>query len=297
MRWRNALLALVGGVACAHVADVYARARAIDAFIWSPERSLHAIDAYAPRGSFACAVTDGGDVEALTQALITVESFATPRLQAWATGIAVRVAATLGMDVPDLTYGPGRVRLSTAARLTRPTPGARSGATLALRLLDGCETKKIVTAAVVDLLPPADAGHHAHLDLTTVRRIAAVYNGQVAARTPAAAIAHETYNRLVYVLFQHYRFAGLRQREQPQDAPSGLIAARSVRALGLLACHGVADADLAVAEHPRVDAEVGVAEGALQRLRDGHVALAGCRIDVGRRAALGALDELQRYRP
>lgn len=212
MRARYWVVLLIGALAGVHIADVYARARAVDAFTWRRDPGLDAIGSYAPPKLSDCAVAGGDDVAALADALITVESFATPSLQAWATGIAVRVAAAMNLHIPDLTYGPGRVRLSTAARLTGQPVGTKGDAALALRLLDGCETKKIVAAAVVDLLPVADGAHDTHLDLTTVRRVATIYNGQVDARSPQAAVAHETYNRLVYALFQHYRFEALRRR-------------------------------------------------------------------------------------
>jgi hypothetical protein len=206
------LLALVGMPVCAHLADVYARAQALNAFTWQPAPSLDSIGSYAPDELADCPVLGGQDVAALAYALVTVESFATPSLQAWATGVAVRISAAMDLHMPDLTYGPGRVRLSTAARLTGRPLGKTGDAALALRLLDGCQAKTIVAAAVIDLLPPEHAAEDTRLDLATVRRVAKIYNGQVDARSPDAAVAHETYNRLVYALFQHYRFEALGRR-------------------------------------------------------------------------------------
>jgi hypothetical protein len=214
MRTLFLLLALPSVLAGVHVADVSARARALRAFIWSSDADVRPVDAYAPSETGACPRRAAGDVEALARALITVESFATPSVQAWAKGATVRLASALGLRVPDLTYGQGRVRLSTARRVMG-AEAADSG--LALRLLDPCETKAIVASMVAELLSERLSGDR--LDLATVRQVARAYNGQGEAHTPEAAIAHETYNRLVYALFQHYRFEGLRDRRDAGARP------------------------------------------------------------------------------
>lgn len=220
MRTLSLALALMAGLACVHVADLSARSQALTAFTWSSQSDVRPVDAYAPGEAAACPRSRGGDVEALARALITVESFATPSVQAWSKSAGVRLAMALGLHVPDLTYGPGRVRLSTARRVI----GAEQGgvpvddAGLALRLLDYCETKAVVTAMVTELLSDRLSGDR--LDLMTVRRVARIYNGQADALTPEAAIAHETYNRLVYALFQQYRFEDLRDRRDARHPAS-----------------------------------------------------------------------------
>jgi hypothetical protein len=60
---------------------------------------------------------------------------------------------------------------------------------------------------------------------------------------------------------------------------------------------GIAERDRAVGDNARIDAEIRVTPGALQLRRDRHVALARLRVDVGRRAALRALEHLERHGP
>ncbi len=149
------------------------------------------------------------------RAIITVESLATPRIEAWWKSAVVLAAAHLGVRVPDLTYGPGRVRLSTARAAIDANGGlgdasrTSTDAEVAKRLLDYCETKQIVAALVTQILTSRGGGHPAHLDLATVHTVARIYNGQSEPASPEAAVAHETYNALVYALFQRYRFDGL----------------------------------------------------------------------------------------
>src|SRR3954467_4394304 len=57
--------------------------------------------------------------------------------------------------------------------------------------------------------------------------------------------------------------------------------------------HGVARRDIPFRYDLAIDAEITVAEGSRQRLRNGEIAEAGCRIDLGGGAADGALDDLE----
>ena len=203
------VLVLMVAVAGAHLADLNERASAVRHFAWSKTPDLDRIERYGPPGVEACSWRGNGDREALVRALMTVESFATPRFEAWwKTGI-VRAGALLGLPIPDLTYGPGRVRLSTADAAIRANGETANDAKLATRLLDSCETKRIVAAVVAQILNAEERGDQAHLDLAAVHTVARIYNGQSEALSPEAAVAHETYDALVYALFQRYRFAAL----------------------------------------------------------------------------------------
>src|SRR4051794_32532 len=57
--------------------------------------------------------------------------------------------------------------------------------------------------------------------------------------------------------------------------------------------HCVGQCDIPFRYHLTVDAEVAVAEGSRQRLRNGEIAEAGGRIDLGGGAANDALDNLE----
>jgi hypothetical protein len=209
---------IVLAAAVAHVCDLSARASAVRAFTWSHAPDLQLVGRYEPSGAATCSWRGRGDEEPLVRALITVESLATPKMEAWWKSGIVRAAARLGLQIPDLTYGPGRLRLSTAAAAIRADKDRLGGdgmptqAEVATRLLDYCETKRIVAAVVADILgphAPRERPDPIRLDLADVRTVARIYNGQGAAQTPEAAVAHATYNALVYALFQQYRFDAL----------------------------------------------------------------------------------------
>ncbi len=210
-----AVLMLALAMAGAHVLDLSERASAIREFTWAKAPDLGRVERYEPQGAAACAWRGAGDQEALVRAIITVESLATPRMETWWKSGVVRVAAPLGLRIPDLTYGPGRLRLSTAVAAVHANSGLGAGrgmltdAEVATRLLDYCQAKQIVAAVVAEILKAHAGAGRAHLDLAAVRTVARIYNGQSEALTVQAAIAHATYNALVYALFQRYRFDGL----------------------------------------------------------------------------------------
>jgi len=204
------IVALIGP----HLFDLSGRAWALQKFDRSAGADLQGVRYYEPNGEDTCSPLTGGDWDALVRALITVESFATPTIESWWKGIVVHLAAAWGMPVPDLTYGPGRIRLSTAGAVVKGMYARGDGvgvppdAALAKRLLDYCDTKQIVSVLVSDTLL-LQGGDQSHLNRKAIRHVARVYNGQSEPDTPEAAIAHETYNALVYALFQHYRFNNL----------------------------------------------------------------------------------------
>jgi hypothetical protein len=216
MRSLAVAAALTLAVAGAHVIDLSERAAAVREFTRSQALDLGQIGRYEPREAATCAWRGTGDREGLVRAIITVESLATPRIETWWKAGVVHVAEPLGLGLPDLTYGPGRLRLSTAVAAVRADGATRgtamaTDAVVAARLLDYCETKRIVASVVAGILDsraPGASGR-SRLDLAAVRTVARIYNGQAEPRTPEAAVAHATYNALVYALFQRYRFEDL----------------------------------------------------------------------------------------
>jgi hypothetical protein len=91
--------------------------------------------------------------------------------------------------------------------------GAReSDAGIALRLLDYCQARDIVARLVSNLLKADGRMSSSHIDAAGIGKVAVHYNGQAEAQTLEAALAHEAYKRLVFELFQHYRFANLSSR-------------------------------------------------------------------------------------
>jgi hypothetical protein len=215
MRSLAITLVLVLAAVGAHALDVDGRASAVRTFTWSRAPDLERVGRYEPRGAETCAWRGIGDQESLVRAIITVENLATPKIETWWKSALVHAAANLGLRVPDLTYGPGRVRLSTAREAIgangdlNNASGVSTDAEVAARLLDYCETKQVVAAVVQQILASRGREPLARLDLASVRTVARIYNGQAEPLTPEAAVAHETYTALVYALFQRYRFDGL----------------------------------------------------------------------------------------
>lgn len=194
-----------------HAADVAQRAAAMNRFVTSSGADLRPIERYDPAGARTCSPHPVPDeVDTLARALITVESLATSTTEAWWKSALVRVLRWTGAPVPDLTYGPGRVRLSTARRVL--AGAEETDASIALRLLDYCQAKDIVARLVSDLLNADGGSSPLHIAPASIGKVAIHYNGQAKAQTLEAAIAHEAYKRLVLELFQHYKFASLSSR-------------------------------------------------------------------------------------
>jgi hypothetical protein len=193
-----------------HATDVARRAAALNRFVMSSGADLRLIERYDPALSQTCSPHPAGDIDALARALVTVESLATPTGEARLKSALVQLSTRMGTPLPDFTYGPGRVRLSTA-RLVLGSDG-ETDASIAQRLLDYCQAKDIVVRLVSNLLVAEGGRRSSKIDPANIGRVAASYNGQAKPQTLEAAIAHEAYKRLVIELFQHYRFAKLSRR-------------------------------------------------------------------------------------
>ena len=211
MRLLLAAAVLIAAGLGLHAADVAHREAAVKRFVTSSGADLRPIERYDPAIAQACSPHPAGDeVDTLARALITVESLATPTAETWWKSALVRVLHWTGAPLPNLTYGPGRVRLSTA-RLVLAAADL-TDANIALRLLDYCQAKDIVARLVSNVLRAEGGTRASHIDPASIGKVAVHYNGQSKARTLEAAIAHEAYKRLVIELFQHYRFAKLSSR-------------------------------------------------------------------------------------
>jgi hypothetical protein len=207
MRLLLATAALIAAGLGLHAADVAQRAAALNRFVASSGADLRRIERYDPAIARTCPPQPADELDALARALITVESLATPTAETWWKGVLIQLLHWADAPLPDLTYGPGRVRLSTARLVLAGAD--MSDSSIALRLLDYCQAKNIVVRLVSDLLK---AEGSPHIDVASIRDVAVRYNGQGEAATLEAAIANEAYKRLVIELFQHYRFARLSRR-------------------------------------------------------------------------------------
>jgi len=154
------------------------------------------------------------DVQALLGALFAIEGFATGRLERLAETATARLASVVGVGPPDLSYGPGQIRLSAAERvLARYDQLTIARPQLAERLLDACFSRYVASLIVADLAEfQLPIGILARVD---VIKAIALYNGQRAPdSTPPTrtAVSHAVYREVAYHLFQLFRFEGANQR-------------------------------------------------------------------------------------
>ena len=207
------LLAVAGAVGLAlHAADVTARRALVRDFIASPTTATEAIvGAYGPDAG-ACALPHQDDLAALGAALMAVETLATPTFEGWARSALVLVMSLVG-KVPAISIGPARIKVATARTALSDTtdvmPRDLSDAEIAMRLLDGCTSLRVILAGLTQL-SPGPLGMRPNVDRRFVRAAAAAHNGQAAvAQSFNALLSDEIYLSLVYGVFQHYRFADL----------------------------------------------------------------------------------------
>jgi len=163
------------------------------------------------------------DREHLLAALATLETFATSPLERFAERGVVAVAGLAGTPVPNWSFGPAQIRLSTARRalaragkpMTPPEPvtGRRR---IARRLLRLCPSRDIGLAVLQKEYGLAGKAGAA-LTLGDIERVAARYNGQDAAGDAKGQIANRIYVLLAYHLFQHYRFKALAHRPRERQ--------------------------------------------------------------------------------
>jgi hypothetical protein len=208
--------AAAGAVAllCVYLVDVDQRARMLQRFVWDNEQSVDLIvSRYAPSVSACRASRSHSDIDNLAAAFVTVESFATPTLDAWARSMVAKIAAAMNMTVPDITIGPGRIRLRTARDALRAAE-SQDGQSLADRslvreVLSLCGSTR-VARAILNGIMQQDYRSGGRIDFQFIHLAARIYNGQ-AAQMPSieARISADIYFNLVYQTFQHYRFNAL----------------------------------------------------------------------------------------
>ncbi len=169
------------------------------------------------------------DTENLISALFALERFAVSPFETSVETMLVRASLWLGIAPPDLSYGPGQIRLSRAlsvsddveahalpaasANAQAGRPGARSRE-MVLALLEPCAARatarRLVLQALAACCARVDPG--GVLARSDIVQAAAIYNAQAAPRDAEAALAHHLFNQVAYHLALHYRYTDRRDR-------------------------------------------------------------------------------------
>lgn len=193
-----------------HLVDVSARETALARFLSDDAEAIERIVADYGVGPEQCASRQDADLRALAAAFVTIESFATSRFEGWLRA-AVTYGGTLAGLTPDISTGPGRIRMSTArAAADGPAP---SNSALASTLLTACGAAEIAGRMLASRRPPD--GAPTPIDRRFIEAAAAAYNGQAwPASSLQAALSARVYVDLVYAANQHYRFAALAAGER-----------------------------------------------------------------------------------
>lgn len=202
----------------AHSADVSTREALVRRFLAGDSEATVGIIEHYGLNTRDCHFEPMNDVHALAAALITTETLATPQLNGWMRRAVVHIARLTGV-VPDISIGPGRIKLTTARAALRESKsesmqslGAQPDAGLAQQLFDACTSAR-VAVAILDSIPREEVAAYDRLDRKFVRKAAARYNGQVdAANRIEAGLSNEIYLQLVYEAYQYYRFLSLTTR-------------------------------------------------------------------------------------
>ncbi len=151
------------------------------------------------------------DIDNLISALMALERFGASPMESTVETLTVRVTGWLGLKPPDLSYGPGQIRLSRAASLTadmgQEAPQGRSATARAL--LEPCSARKIARQLIetARLRANVKAVAYGGLGHAEISRLAAIYNAQAGPTNEKAALAHRLFNRIAYHLTLHYRYA------------------------------------------------------------------------------------------
>jgi len=167
------------------------------------------------------------DIENLISALFALERFAMSPFERRVESLLARFGPRLGFAPPDLSYGPGQIRLSRAVslmghdtvpmgRLSGSTLVTENGATtpghvkMARVLMEPCGARgvarRLILSALLDCCAHDSTGPR--LERADIMRVAAVYNAQAAPgnRTTKAALAHRLFNEVTYHLTVYYRY-------------------------------------------------------------------------------------------
>jgi hypothetical protein len=196
-----------------HFADVEQRSAELQRFLIDKNDGASQIISRYGMTNEQCPQIRAGDVYRLALAFVTVESFATPYVESRTRGLVVEGANLVGVPIPDISIGPGRIRLDTArAALMRSVSldlrpyKNLNDAELAEKLLERCYAAKVAALILEDVI--RDTGRTSDaLDLRLIRIAAKRYNGQSdRPRSLDGAISAAIYFDLIYEIFQHYRF-------------------------------------------------------------------------------------------
>jgi hypothetical protein len=196
-----------------HFADVEQRSAELQRFLIDKNDGASQIILRYGMTNEQCPQIRAGDVYRLALAFVTVESFATPTVESRTRGLVVEGANLVGVPIPDISIGPGRIRLDTAraALMRSVSPDLRpyrnlNDAELAEKLLERCDAANVAALILEDVI--RDTGRTSDaLDLRLIRIAAKRYNGQSdRPRSLDGAISAAIYFDLIYEIFQHYRF-------------------------------------------------------------------------------------------
>jgi hypothetical protein len=199
-----------------HAADVFVRNQHIQALLRDERSGAEAVAARYGVSLDDCGYKWSDPLHALVRAIFTAERFATPYLVGQVRATAVHVFRHVGLPPPDISLGVGRMRLSTARKyLNRSVVpesnqyGSLPDHDLAQVLLDRCHSFR------VGLIMLNDETHQyierfKDSNARLIRHATRAYAGRAEEWTSLeAALSHEVYYRLVYNVFQIYRFEGL----------------------------------------------------------------------------------------
>jgi hypothetical protein len=189
----------------AHFWDINAREFALARFLSNDREAIERIAANYGVSPGECATNHDADLHSLASAFVTVESFATSRSEGWMRMLIAHGGALVGL-APDISAGPGRIRISTArAALGYSPPSNRA---LARNLLTACGATEIAARILASVSQSGRAP--LLIDRRFIQAATATYNGQAQqASSLQAALSAKVYFDLIYATYQHYRFATL----------------------------------------------------------------------------------------
>lgn len=216
MVWKLSVGCVVLVIFGAHLADVDRRNAELRRFLLNNNDGLDRIVSNYGISTDQCSEHTNSDTYRLAAAFLTVETFATSRLESWTRYLIVNVATFVGVAPPNISVGPGRIRLKTA-RLALEHSALSNleyyrrlpDDLLAKELLRSCASVQIATA-ILETLRRQHPQLADEINWEFIREATRIYNGQLGRPSSLdAAISGEIYFALVYQTFQRYRFMAL----------------------------------------------------------------------------------------
>jgi hypothetical protein len=151
------------------------------------------------------------DIGNLSDAFIAVESLGAGWLERTVEAWLVRAGRLTGLAPPDISIGPGQVRISTAVAAAQWAAVHHrdllrlSKQEVMERLLSVCGSRRLVVRVLEMLIDKGGLGDGS-LDRQLIARLARLYNGQETIDGNESAIANHLYRELVYHVYQSLRF-------------------------------------------------------------------------------------------